>query len=323
MQSGSTLTADSLADELGVSRRTLFRDLNMLEAAGIPYYNEGEGYRIVSSFFLPPVNLKVTEAMGLMTLAKVASEQRGQPMLEPALEAIRKLVTMAPAPLREVCVEMMENVTVRATAPAFVGDDRDHYHVLQKAIDQKRVVRMCYHSLFDGGDIEIELKPYHMHFAVRAWYVIGFSQVHKQVRTFRLSRIESMHITEKRFELKKPFSIDAYLGKAWSLIPEGRVHRVELEFGPRVGSNVCETQWHATQEHELLDDGRCLMSFEVDGLNEIYWWLLGYGDQVVVRSPQALRDRMAAGYRAALARYEDDGAMAEKKSKEDRQKGGG
>lgn len=308
MQSESTLTAESLADELGVSRRTLFRDLNLLEAAGIPYYNEGEGYRIANSFFLPPVNLKVTEAMGLMTLAKVASNQRGQPMLEPALEAVRKLVTMVPAPLREVCNEMMENVTVRTTAPAFVGSDSDHYHVLQRAIDGKRVVRMGYYSLFDGGAIELRIRPYHMHFAVRAWYVIGYSEMHKEVRTFRLSRVEQLEVTGDVFKRKKAFDLDEHLGKAWGLIPEGKLYEVELEFSAKVGANVCETQWHVSQSHEMLDDGRCVMRFEVDGIGEIYWWLLGYGDQVVVRKPAALRERMAAGYRAALAQYEGDGS---------------
>ncbi|MEM6854913.1 MAG: HTH domain-containing protein, partial [Planctomycetota bacterium] len=73
LQSQQAPSADELTLDLGISRRTLFRDLKLLEAAGVPYYHErGKGYRIQQSFFLPPIQLTVAETMGLMILAKSA-----------------------------------------------------------------------------------------------------------------------------------------------------------------------------------------------------------------------------------------------------------
>ncbi len=306
LQSGATWGADELAKELAVSRRTLFRDLNMLRAAGIPYLHDPRtGYRIAANFFLPPVNLKVTEAMGLMALAKSAAAQRDQPLLNPAVEAVRKLMAMMPPPLREVCSEMMERVSVRpAPASRTTPRDTDHYAAIQQAIDQRRGIQMRYTSLFDGeGEIALKLRPYHLHFAVRAWYVIGYSELHKQIRTFKLSRIQEMQITKQTFTLRKPFDIDEYLGNAWQFIREGKLHRVVLEFAPKVAANVAEVRWHPTQKTEMLDDGRCRVCFEVDGLIEITWWLLGYGDQVLVKQPAELAQRLQTVYRAALAQY--------------------
>lgn len=306
LQGGTRLSADDLAAQLGVSRRTLFRDLKMLEAAGIPYYHEnGVGYRVSPSFFLPPVNLKVTEALGLMTLAKSAEAHRHQPLAAPTVEAVQKLMAMMPQPFRQVITEMMGRVSIHpaaAVSPAL--NHHDHYALLQQAIDESRIVRMRYHSLFDGGEVDLVLHPYHLHFATRAWYVIGRCTKTKQNRTYKIARIRDLKLTDRRFTPPADFSIDDYLGKAWQLIPEGKIHRIELEFTAKVGTNVSEIHWHPTQHHDLLPDGRCIMRFEVDGLNEISWWLLGYGDQVIVRKPAALRRRMIEFHRSALDRYQ-------------------
>jgi predicted DNA-binding transcriptional regulator YafY len=308
LQRGVNTTADELACDMGVSRRTLFRDLATLEAAGIPYEHKSDGgFHISPSFFLPPVNLKVSEAMGLMLLLKAAAGSPGQPLSAPAIEAVAKLVASMPSELRQISREMMGRVSVHMGATAKVNSDADHYAELQKAIDQRRVVRMVYDSLFDTKVIRTSLRPYHLHYSVRAWYVIGHSSIHREVRVFKLARIQELELTGRRFKLTRPFDVNAHFGKAWSMIPEGKVYRVELEFTPKVARNVSEVRWHDSQQHRLLDDGRCLMRFEVDGLNEITWWLLGYGDQVLVRKPAVLRKRVQQVYASALSRYEQGG----------------
>src|SRR5690606_21306130 len=108
LQSGRARTAADLVQELGVSRRTLFRDLSMLQMAGVPYYHEpGQGYRISRSFFLPPISLTVMETLGLMMLGKTAIGQRGRPLVGSALSGIYKLLSTVPEPIRSACGEMM------------------------------------------------------------------------------------------------------------------------------------------------------------------------------------------------------------------------
>ncbi len=86
------------------------------------------------------------------------------------------------------------------------------------------------------------------------------------------------------------------------MIPEGKIYKIELQFTPKVGRNVSDVRWHHTQKHQMLKDGSCIVTFEVDGLNEITWWLLGYGDQVIVRKPAALRKKLIQVYNSALQR---------------------
>ncbi|MFA9476919.1 helix-turn-helix transcriptional regulator [Phycisphaerales bacterium AB-hyl4] len=304
MQSGRPRKAPELMEELNVSRRTLFRDLKMLQAAGIPYYHTpGEGYRLRSEFFLPPVNLTVAETVGLMMLGKAASADRQRPMVMPALSAIYKLLSTVPEPIRSACGEMMAHVSVDPGAVGMGERESAFYPMLQQCVDERRACQVVYGSPVEAEPIRGELEPYVLHFVNRAWYVLGRSSVHQEVRVFKLARFESIDPLPRCFRRPKRFQARDKLGKAWQLIPEGEEHEVELEFSAMVGRNVSEVRWHPTQEHELLPDGRCVMRFTVDGLGEIAWWLCGYADQVKVRKPDALRERVGKMLHAALMNY--------------------
>jgi predicted DNA-binding transcriptional regulator YafY len=52
-------------------------------------------------------------------------------------------------------------------------------------------------------------------------------------------------------------------------------------------------QWHSTQKVTFQPDGSAIVDFRVDGLGEITWWILGYGDQVQVLAPKVLRRKVA------------------------------
>jgi proteasome accessory factor B len=118
--------------------------------------------------------------------------------------------------------------------------------------------------------------------------------MHDSIRTFKISRIIKLEILEKCFVDEEKFDLSEYIGRAWSMIPEGKIYRVKLQFLPKVARNVTEVRWHSTQQVEHNPDGSATVEFRVDGLGEIYWWLLGYGDQVRILAPKTLRDKILA-----------------------------
>jgi proteasome accessory factor B len=123
----------------------------------------------------------------------------------------------------------------------------------------------------------------------RAWYIIGRSSVHKTIRTFKLNRIKDAQMLDDQFGDGDNFDLAEYIGRAWSMIPEGRIYNVQLRFAPKVANNVAEVQWHGTQKVVRNPEGSATLEFCVDGLGEITWWILGYGDQVEVLMPATLR----------------------------------
>ncbi len=301
LQGGAARSAADLAATLGVSRRTVFRDLNLLEEAGIPCFHErGRGYRIARSFFLPPINLTVSEAMGLMLLGKRAEAQPTGPFAGSALSGVSKLIAALPGPMREACGDLLAGVSVDVRGQVATDDEADHFATAQRCIDEGRACRLAYSPPIDREPIEAVVHPYALHFAGRAWYLFAYSESHDEVRVFKLARVVEFSPLKRRFDRPSRFTIGDKVGNAWQLIPEGREYDVELEFTRKVATNVTEVRWHPTQKHGLMPDGRCRMTFRVDGLAEIAWWVCGYAGQVKVIKPAALRKRVLEMHREAI-----------------------
>jgi len=299
LQTGREFTAAELSRLFGISRRTLFRDLKEIQNIGIqPRTNSVRGYTIAPSTdggFLPPINLNLQEALGLLLLVHKIRQAIQLPFKHPALLAAMKIESLLPPRVRCYCEHALAKISTKAgpQAPPPVLPGLDSvFGSLQSAIALRHKVHIQYDSLFDGGAIDSDLSPYHLFYNQRAWYVIGRSSVHNAVRTFKLNRIRDTQILDDAFDDGSNFDLAEYIGRAWSMIPEGRIYDVRLRFAPKVASNVTEVQWHSTQKVAHDVDGSAIVDFRVDGLGEITWWVLGYGDQVEVLAPVALRNKI-------------------------------
>jgi len=294
LQAGKSYAVSDLSTLFGTSRRTIFRDLKELRAIGVPcHYDTQTGrYMIEPEFFLPPLDLNLQEALSLLLLAHEASKQIQLPFRKAALLAALKIENNLPTKIRHYCNSTIQNISTKCAAQAPTHLLDSIFAPLQQAILKKRKAYISYNSLFDGQMIDVELSPYHLFYNCRAWYVVGHSSLHKSVRTFKLNRIKELNISEKCFVEDESFVLDNYLGRAWSMIPEGQLYNIKLRFLPKVATNVAEVRWHSTQKVTHNSDGSAIVDFRVDGLGEITWWILGYGDQVQVLTPEALRDRV-------------------------------
>jgi len=293
LQSDRYYNANELADLLHVTRRTIYRDLNMLSDAGIPYRHSDEkgGYRIDKNFVLPPMNLTLSEALSLLLLAQPAGPDN-LPLRQHAQRAAFKIESVLPSHIRTHCGQTLKNMSMELGPPSSSDYSGRAFFVLQQAVRRRRQVKLTYASLYEKGIISTDIHPYHLHFWRRGWYVIGYSTLHDEKRTFKLSRITKAELLPDRFTLKKPFDIEEYLGNAWAIMPTGKTHHVRLLFAPMVAQNVAEVLWHRTQKTTRQQDGGLLYEVCVDGLDEISWWVMGYGDQVAVLAPAELRRRL-------------------------------
>ena len=294
LQAGKPYTANDLAEMLGISRRTVFRDLKELQAIGVPYHYEVKtaGYTIDPDFFLPPIDLKLEEALSLLLLVHKARTQMQLPFKNSALFAALKIENNLPGEIRQYCDTALKNIVIKPTAQASMKLLDKYFGQLQQAIEKKQKINFRYHSLYEGGIIKLCLSPYLLTFVKRAWYVIGYSSMHKTPRTFKLNRIKELEVTDKCFTEDPTFEFDKHFGLAWSMIPEGRVYNIKLRFSSKVATNVTEIHWHGTQKVTHNSDGSVTVEFRVQGLGEIIWWILGYGDQVRILSPKKLREKV-------------------------------
>lgn len=307
LQSGRAFNARELAEFCRVSRRTLFRDLSILQKSGVPvlYDAQKQGYWIAQSVFLPPTELSLDETLSLILLAQeLGHSEHGLPFQQPAAQAGMKLVSNLPGNLREHVGELSGKVQVRVAQVARSNTVQEYYQLLVQALARQQKVRITYHSLFEQQDITTLLSPYRLLFLNRAWYVIGRSSLHRSTRTFHLGRILRAEPLAEKYEIPPRFSLDRFFGNAWRMIRHRAERaRVRIRFAPKVARNVAEVTWHKTQEIRWNDDGSIDFLVTVDGLQEISWWIMGYGHQAEVLEPPQLRELIAEHVRQMAEQY--------------------
>ncbi len=294
LQSGRSYSVEELCQITGVSRRTVFRDLRLVQKAGIPcqYLGSRRRYAIDPSFFLPPPNLNSEEALGLLLLAHKMRGHLQHPLTQPAMHAALKVENGLPEELKEFCSRALSVVTVKPAPRWDESSLEELFLQLLKAVLGSKVVSLRCLS-FDERDLDtIEFCPYHLVYNEHGWHVIGRTESFAVVTSFRLGQIKGLRITDRLFVRDEKFDIDEYLGRAWSMKREGRLRQVRLKFLPEVAESVANIQWHSTQTTDFMEDGSVILRFHVDGLTEIVWWVLSYGDKVRVLAPTALRDKV-------------------------------
>jgi proteasome accessory factor B len=174
---------------------------------------------------------------------------------------------------------------------------------MRRAVAKREVLDATYISLHDAAKIRTRLQPYWLVFFERAWYVVACSSRHEGVRTFKLGRFKDLKATGSRFQVPKGLTLENHLCNAWRMMRGPKAYEVELRFSPLVGPNVAEVNWHRTQQVRWDDDGAVHFTATVDGLDEIVWWILGYGPEVEVIRPPELRRRVIEMARKMLKVY--------------------
>ena len=96
------------------------------------------------------------------------------------------------------------------------------------------------------------------------------------------------------------FSLDDYFGNAWGVFRGKEPFDVQVEFTKEEAALVTETRCHKTQRVKRLPDGRAVLTFMVDRLDEVLWWVLGWSGRVKVLAPEKLREMVLDKLRTAI-----------------------
>ena len=297
LQSGRRYHTGQLSEFVGVSKRTIFRDLKVLQDSGVQLlYDESEqGYWIPPTTFLPPTDLTVDETLALLLLSeKLGDPGTGLPFHAAARDAALKLLANLPATLRSHLSHLSDHLHVALEPRHPLVDAQIHYQRVLKAIETRCKIRLQYDSLYEDEQIGTLVSPYQLFYQTRSWYVIGRSSLHKEVRTFHLGRILSSTLTTDTYEIPPRFTLKKYFGNAWRMIREEPEVEVVVQFRPLVARNVSDVLWHPTQRLVWNPDGSLNFHAHVAGIREISWWILGYGDQAEVLAPRSLRELIRA-----------------------------
>ena len=306
IQGSKGWTPARLAQECGTTQRTIYRDMKMLEGAGVPYFydDESKSYAIRRDFFMPPVSLTLDESLALVALAEHIGGGEQVPFTKAASRAISKIRGLLPASIRTELEQVESRVVIKLAASSPPEASEDVYESMRSAIAKKQALRCTYESLSTSKNgKKFLLEPYTLFFSQRAWYAVGHHCEHKEVRCLKLNRFASIEPTDRSYQIPKNFALEGHLGNAWRMIRGTKSYNVVLEFDAEFAETIADTQWHHTQEIVWNEDDSISFSCKVDGLEEIVWWVLSMGPHCVVKQPKELAKSVKALAVQMLANY--------------------
>ncbi|WP_034518188.1 helix-turn-helix transcriptional regulator [Actinomadura rifamycini] len=300
LQRRPSWTAAELAAELGVTDRSVRRDVERLRALGYPVHaaaGVGGGYRLGAGARLPPLLLDDEEAIATAVSLRLASGGTVAGTGDAALRALAKLDQVMPPRLRA------EVGAVRGATDTLVGPgvevDPDLLVTLARACRDTVRVRFRYAGR-GGGDRERTVEPVRMVATSRRWYLMAWDVDRDGWRTFRLDRMGGVAATTWRFRPREHPDPVAYVQRSVTERPYRYVARVRVHAAADRVRELIPPQVGRVEDE---GGGRCVLVAGGDDLDRLALHIVRLGFDAEVLDPPELRAAAARLARrlAALA----------------------
>jgi Predicted transcriptional regulator len=285
------LSASMLADEFQVSQRTIYRDIDVICAAGIPvvsYQGMKGGYGIMDGYKMDKSLLGSYDVSTLITvlhsLSTIFEDERAQGTIDrlKTIESAQAYPSLA--------VNLDSNLTTPASLP-----------LLRKAITQRNVIRFDYINAKNERSTR-ELEPLSLHYKYSNWYVYGHCHTRRDYREFRLTRMLDVCATDRLFQPHDEMQKTASPINAWS----EQLEEVVIRVRPAALSDAMDQFHHADKQFQ--PDGSMTMRILVHRPLEARWlWsiLLSFGSGAEVLKPTELRSILKEQLIESLKLYEE------------------
>lgn len=270
-----SVTAAELAARFEVTTRTIYRDIDELSAAGVPVFtNQGSrgGISLLENYAIPKALLTEHERDSLLLALKTLQATR-YPQIEGTLEKIGAVFQKAAADW--VRIEF---------SPWGSGPNEEN-----KFLDIKRAILDCRVAVFDyinadGVLSRRTVEPMLLQFKGQAWYVWGYCRTRRDFRTFRISRIRRLSVTEDKFTRRQPENTRSR--EAPPAVPPCLV-TLKLRFRPEYISRVYDD--YDEQRITRNADGTYDVTVTFPEDEWVYGYIMSFGHYVEVLEPPRVR----------------------------------
>jgi predicted DNA-binding transcriptional regulator YafY len=303
-------TVPDLADRLGCTPRTVYRDLEALQAGGFPITTETRENRsywrmLNASRQQVPLAFSIPELMALYFGKDMLRTYRGTVFYD----AIESLLSKIKATLPPAYLDYLDRIGNRMDAGPAPRKDYTRFSGiitdLNRAVVDEKKIRMVYFSMGRQKESRRTVHPYRMRHVEDTLYLIGYCALRKGVRTFAVDRIKSVTVTDEGFHIPTEFDVKAFLQDSFGIY-QGPPVMVRIRFLKSVAGYIRERIWHPSQHLSEQTDGSVIFTATVAGIEEVSHWILRWGAGAQVISPNSLR-RTVSRHAAAMAAHYHQG----------------
>lgn len=299
LRRGSLVNCTRLVRDLEVSRKTIVRDIAFmrdrldLPVEFDPRLNAYRYTQPVNAF--PTVNVTEGELLALLVAQRALEQYRGTPFHRQLSIAFEKLAgglrdRISFSPADELRAVSFKNIGLGKT-------DLTVFNALSAAVLHQTEVTFAYRKPGAARAETRRVQPYHLAHRENLWYLVAFDAERGALRTFALTRISGVAVTQTPFKRPDDFSPEKFFANALGVLGGAGDWRVVIRFNAVAAERVREREWHEAQEMRELPGGALELTLRLGALEEVEQWVLGWGAAAEVIAPRELREKLR---RAAL-----------------------
>jgi len=285
-----SITAGELAGRFQVSTRTVYRDIDVLSSAGVPVYTtkgSNGGIRLLENYALNKAIINDQEIDSLVFALKTLQSTR-LPQLDTILEKIGAIFKHD---------TQLDWVHIEFSPWGSGPNDDNKFLNIKASILNHNVVSFEYINS-QGGKSTRSVEPMQLMYKGHTWYLLGYCLMKSEFRTFRISRIKNLTLTDQKFERRLNGNKPAGQDK-WPALSD---MEIRLRLGPEVLYRVYDDY-----EEEMITrnpDGTCDVTFSMPVDEWVVSYILSFGNHAEVLGPAELREIIGDRLKAALKKYE-------------------
>lgn len=282
------ITVDDLADTFDVSRRTIFRDFNVLSELNVPVtWDEYSGYGVMPGFKVPPLMFTSRELATIMVGLNFVKSQVDQNLVNDAKGVELKIKDVLPEDLK-IFMESLDNRTIVDPFLHFGFEKKEggSWYLISSAISQNKTIEFSYTSISDDATTSRKIDPYLLVFYRDHWNVIGYSHKREAIRNFVLNRMENVNITAEVFEPNREMDAEALIfnsNKSGQIVEVLVDEGVDCAFRANLPTKIFK--------EKALPNKKIKVSFKFENMDYINEWLLQFGQSVTVEAPDELKEK--------------------------------
>jgi len=289
-RTGRTLA--QLRAELGVGKRTVQRDIAVLESAGFPIVSDSRNGTVFWHFMEgfhaeAPISLTLTEQMALYFSKGLLKPLRGTPIYESLESALQKIGSALPPQGFQFLRGLDHAVSVRTLGFKDYSRSKGVMEALTRSTLHRFTMQIHHRAVGFEKGIKREVDPYRLWYVNNGIYLVGHDHRSGEIRAFAVERISTAKATNRRFEIPADFDFEKFTQSAFNVV-WGVPQEVTIRFSAGQAPYVEERTWHPSQKIERFADGSIELSMSVANLWEVRRWLIGYGADAQVVRPRGL-----------------------------------
>jgi len=293
--------AEDLADRFEISKRTVYRDMQALSESGVPVISSpGQGYTLMDGYFLPPLSFSPDEATTLLLGADYmaqtfdaqyqAAAQTAHTKIEAALsDRLREQVRFLENSMHFIAINPLESSVPPSMLPQ-----------IRRAIIQRKTIRFEYQTRYPSLDQTAttyrDADPYALMHIAQAWYLVAYCHLRKDIRHFRLDRIDAMRVLDQTFVRADDFAMPPHTLEGREITVKVLVSHEDARWTQE------EPSFYQTKAEEYPEG--LVLTFRVRHENEILQWVMSWGSKVRVLEPETLKRKIADEAAAILRQYQ-------------------